>query len=510
MAAPSETEIQTMLKNAVDVLEDVRAFGDQNTPNLVDDLDTLVQSVEGDYAQRAASVASQIRAAYSRVQAQDAALLTPILQEYARSVLNYPSTSAAQILTQLYDRLVTNVDTIESRGMALGTPSAGTATGNGDVLRLTVDAQGYVIESGHAETKTAECVADASSGAPETHRETFELRGQDASPDLLEELGSGLRITTNAITHRSAATLANASFNSVSGASASGTALTSAPTSWTLDSGTIGDLSGRSGSANVPRVLDGEATPIALRASGDFSLSQDLGVNRVRLDPNTPYLLGIWLKNNSSATGTLTLTLGATSKAINLTSVGSSWDFYTLDLDEGLWFEQFNASSLQVQVALSSLAVGTLDIDEVILAPGTFFDGSWWWVVGGTTPWLREDTWTASDTDAGNGKIQRHLSRAFGRYLPHVGNATQVTASGGRTLTFAASGKTITASSGSFVTDGFEANATLTVAGTSNNNGAFTIASVTATVLTVNETVVDEGPLSSTATLDAGPSITDP
>lgn len=84
-------------------------------------------------------------------------------------------------------------------------------------------------------------------------------------------------------------------------------------------------------------------------------------------------------------------------------------------------------------------------------------------------------------------------------------NATQVTASGGRTLTFAATGGTITASSGDFTGESFHPGMTLTVAGTTSNNGDYTIDSVTATVITVSssDTLVDEGPLSATATLDA-------
>jgi hypothetical protein len=82
--------------------------------------------------------------------------------------------------------------------------------------------------------------------------------------------------------------------------------------------------------------------------------------------------------------------------------------------------------------------------------------------------------------------------------------ATQVVASGGRTLTFATA-ETITASSGSFVTDGYQPGMRLRVRGTTNNNGAYKIAAVTATVLTVqsSDVLVAEGPLSSAATLDA-------
>ena len=79
--------------------------------------------------------------------------------------------------------------------------------------------------------------------------------------------------------------------------------------------------------------------------------------------------------------------------------------------------------------------------------------------------------------------------------------AVVVTASAPRTLTFATAGDTITASSGSFIDDGFRVGGTVTVAGTTSNNGAKTITAVTATVITVSDNLTDEGPLNATATL---------
>lgn len=84
-------------------------------------------------------------------------------------------------------------------------------------------------------------------------------------------------------------------------------------------------------------------------------------------------------------------------------------------------------------------------------------------------------------------------------------SASTVTASGGRTLTFAdANPDTITASSGSFITDGYVHGMAITVAGTTNNNGTFIVDSVDATSLTLidSDTLVAEGPLSATATID--------
>ena len=83
--------------------------------------------------------------------------------------------------------------------------------------------------------------------------------------------------------------------------------------------------------------------------------------------------------------------------------------------------------------------------------------------------------------------------------------ATQIVAAGGRTLQWSASARTITASTGSFVTDGYVAGMRLRVRGTTDNDGAFKIAAVSALVITLqsSDVLVDEGPLSSAATLDA-------
>ena len=73
------------------------------------------------------------------------------------------------------------------------------------------------------------------------------------------------------------------------------------------------------------------------------------------------------------------------------------------------------------------------------------------------------------------------------------------TDSGSISITLAATGKTITRGSGSFITDGFVIGNKITTNAT-NNPGPFTITDVSALVITVSETVVDEGPVTKTVT----------
>jgi hypothetical protein len=82
-----------------------------------------------------------------------------------------------------------------------------------------------------------------------------------------------------------------------------------------------------------------------------------------------------------------------------------------------------------------------------------------------------------------------------------------VTAAGGRTLSFNAASKAISASTGSYLTDGYTIGDVIIVTGTSSNNGYFSILSVAATVMTVRETLVNEGPLNSIANISGKPPI---
>ena len=111
---------------------------------------------------------------------------------------------------------------------------------------------------------------------------------------------------------------------------------------------------------------------------------------------------------------------------------------------------------------------------------------------------------------SGSTAAARAIYNATGILQPM--SASQVAAAGGRTLTFDDGGGTITASSGNFLSDGYRPGMALTVAGSTSNNGTFYISTVTATIITIDSgadsdvysvSITDEGPLSSSATLNA-------
>ena len=87
--------------------------------------------------------------------------------------------------------------------------------------------------------------------------------------------------------------------------------------------------------------------------------------------------------------------------------------------------------------------------------------------------------------------------------------ATEVTAGGSHgTFTFDSTNQTLTMSSGDLTTETvpYEVGMSITIAGTTSNDGTYTIETVTATVITIAETgtsgFTDEGPVATTATLN--------
>lgn len=520
--ATTEAEVQALLKAVVDALEDGRDYGDTT---LLADIDAVVQIAEGDFAAQLLAALEGYRGRFSQFLSTDSEILTWILRLYGR-VMSSPQTDSDKLLQELYDWFVLYSITIRSRGFSLGSPSAdgdniGAGPGSG-LYRLTVDENGYTFESGRPDAKRAEVTFDAFSGT-QLHEETLELRGAYPSRDLLErEIGSGLILPIRALHHRNAGTITNAGFEqytSSTAVSAGSPQVLTALAGWEKVSGTW-----PTAYTDTPaKTLAGESLPIYIRATADFKIRQKFSTNLVNVNQAAPYLCGVWMKKNGSTTGNGVLALESSATGTATQSVTKdlstltldTWTFVPIALGSGSWFKNFNTDNLSLSLAVTSLGTSTAEFDGIVFAPGTFFDGSWYWFIGGTSPSKVGDFFTWSDSDAGTGKIQRHVVRSFGRMLPHTGNATQVTASGGRTLTFAnvGSADTITASSGSFVSDGYKVGMIVTIAGTSSNNMTTgKLATVTATVLTFGSdtSLTNEGPLSATATLNATPTITDP
>ena len=429
MASPSAGELETQLKNAVDVL-DSSLTGLASTA--ASKVDTYQESIESDFAAAQSAAAESFRASCSSALGQAASVLEPILVAYNHHIVNAPETDAQGALTRIYDYFVANTKTIKSRGITYGSASAaGTNTGTGSVYRVTKDEENHDREAVHLETKTLECVADAHSGARK-HEEVFEVRGQSAPVDSLVSGGSAMLQSGYVARTSTSSKLDNSTFSRYSGVTAP-TASTPQTfgssdtlTSWSMSAGAITSL--QLDIDTVARDTVGDATPTALRFLGNCGITQSFDTANLRLDSSRPYYLEVWVYREGNATGTLTVTCGSKSQAFTIGGLNNAaWNRCKLDLDRDLWPARFNTANAAVTIAVTSLATSTILIDEVCFCGMDEMDGTFIHIspsaTTGSGDFLLEDSFTIADALAGSdSKIQQFLWRAFGRYLPHSGS----------------------------------------------------------------------------------------
>lgn len=534
MAEPTESTVATALANAVEVAQRHSTAVRVSSTGFLATLETLRGSLEGRLAAPAAAELDAMREACAEVVGQglSLAVVVPILRQLA---LAYDLDSAqegsvAQLMLDLYDEFVTRNRHVKQRALVYGTPAAGGSNvGDGVCIRLTVDENGHELQGAFAESFALECTTDQNTNGAAL-RETFRLRGTAESPDLLERDGygpdldqSGIPVASARLT-RNSRTLANPGFDLGTFSGSTITALQN----WTAN-GALSNYETNTDSTYVFLDATESNTARSLRQIANDTIYQTLSTAaRATLPRGTPFLIGLRVYRRDSCDGTLTLRLsssatsGGVSRDVTVTGLSAGWNNVWLVATPGAnnWPINFQADGLKFAITLASRTTGSLHYSDAIFVPftriaaagdsreGRGASGHYVAIVSGATPFLRKDTFTFSDTEveADRGEIAFWLAQWGLGYLPSTDDATQVTASGGRTLTFAdADPDTITASSGDFASDGFKAGMKLTVAGTSSNNGTFVIASVTATVITLEagETLAAEGPLSATATLNA-------
>lgn len=412
MASPTRAEVEAQWKAMADLLENARTAA---AANWVSREDTLVQALESDFADEITSSASRSRAFLAGLlsNANAASMHTPHMRSYCRHVANTPELSDPQLMVdRIYRYMKDNTYSVKGRNFTFGSPSAGGGNaGNGTILRLTKDEYNENIENQHADSKTAICTTDRQGGTAQ-HEESFEFRGQAPGRDGLQLTGSGKTKNIAAASARQSL-LFNPSFSQYSGTIASPTDITS----WTANV-TVNSTNYTLDQTNYYRDFQGDATPTALNFKTTSNLSQKISLGNFKLLPNTPYMLQLaWNRQVGAASGTLLTRLGAVNNSV-VAAAQTGWQILRVVATPGQnnWHKQFNEQDLDITIEWTRTG-GELLVDDVLLIPGIQFDGAWYWVIGGSTPFLRNDVFTWTDTEVGS-KLQYWLWRATGRYLP--------------------------------------------------------------------------------------------
>lgn len=439
---PTEAEVQTQWKAAVNILEKTRAYADATVAGAGGLLDTLTQALEGEYlptsyTQSMATYRQTLSSLVESARAQE--FLVPMLFEYAK-LIGFGSgyRDAGLIMRALYEHFDTNSYSIQSRAITYDTTQTdgGSNVGGGggaEMSRLTVDENGYNLEACHVELKRFRCRQDQNSGADET-AEIFECLGTQTSQDALlrGSFGSGdfsnVRIRSHhAGSGAGGSLLRNSSFSTYSASA------TPKFSGWTQAAG--GDNITQD-TTNYYNTYPNASTDASLKITGGggtTTLKQTLDNSRLsRLDPDTPYFLRAMVNKTigSASGGTFTVRLGSSTKSVTIAALGSGWQEVKIDIGTGCWFRNFNVDPFDIEIEWDGTGTsGYLLVDDVIFAPWDLIDGTYWFLRQNhttATPWLVDDTLAFTDTGgaAGTGILQWWFWVSGLGYLPSSGSPT--------------------------------------------------------------------------------------
>lgn len=417
--ALTKAKVQQQIANAIATFDDLRTAFDGD---LLTNLDTATQALEGQLAPGAIAALQGARStcsdAISRTRVRQA--LTPLLLEYGR-LCDLPESSDLGLLVErIIEDLRTGPTLVTSRGFTRGTPAAGGSNvGTGSLARLTVDDAGYALENSWPETKTSRCVSDQNTGAFK-HAEVFEFRGIEGPIDFVGFPGCGsgeggkvLITAKHAGSGVGGSLLANSSFDAYN------TGASQPIVGWTINTSanaTYGSTSANAYRGNPSSSVDGYLT-----LTGNVLLTQSIS-RRFTLNPRVPYRMRLMVhRGGTGADGNIILRMGSETRTVDLTTIAANaWVEVVFPLDKELYPKGFNEDSLTLEIEWASRTTGSLKIDDCIFAPLDPFDGTWWWLCGGATPFMRDDVFTTADTGAaaGTGVINYWLWRAGFRTFP--------------------------------------------------------------------------------------------
>lgn len=441
MADPDWDDVTEMISFYIDVPDTHEAQG----ATLIARIESARNDTEGYWAQEARGSLLDFEDAVAEVLTEE--FLTDMLESLLHQLGVAISSAHAGINVDMvwadtYDYCIDNAKTVKTRNFTFGTPSLPSAnTGDGEVIRITVDEQGEPLEGWWPDTYTLTCTR-AAGQTGEKHVEYFKLEGTDKAGTELSRTGTGpiLENIRSLNARDSKRYVKNPSFNTYSGA-ASPPANPTTVSGWTVGSAwTNFNIS----TAITYRSTPGESINASLEFIADDYIKQDLiDQAKARIDPDTPYLCGPAVYRADTATGTLTIRLsdatlsGGISRAVDVSTLADdAWTrcWIIATAGQNNWAKNFaRVNDLTLSFTMASLATGTVHLDDTVfhelVRVGAASDsrrgrgamGQYLAVVGAPTPWVKEDS--ASWTDSAVGAVnQEYFCRAERGYLPSDAN----------------------------------------------------------------------------------------
>lgn len=458
MADPNFAAVMEMIAFVAKIMDELETYTATSSTGLIATVEAARNDLEGDYAQLAreglAASLREVNAPLSKAGARR--VLDPLLRQAAIAI-SYPNPQGPieDIWEALYDYFVANSQSLNDPADTVDTSysAGGSNVGNGEVVVLTVDEEGNKL-GWLTDSWTLECVADARTLGVE-QREQWQLRGTDRRPDNLDYTGTGLIVNgiRTLAADLSKSYVKNPSFNTytLDGSSQ----LTSLNGAWTQNTGANLYTNLSINTTYSARVTPGDTAEVSLQFNGDETIYQDLvSVNGSRINPNYPFLIDVAVAKVGTPTGTITLRLsgtlgsGGVSASLAHTSMTGSGTFDRLRIAIGAncWPKNFNANDLKLQIALASS--GSISgsayflVDDITFTQlnrvGRYGDpregrgsmGIYLGVVGGSTPFVKGDVFTAADSLGGTRGVNDWALTKIAQYgrLPLDNGGTETVA----------------------------------------------------------------------------------
>lgn len=430
-------EAWTQLGLRTKLANEIQKFGNANSPNVVDMLDVITTSADGEFIPLGLPAVYTNRATLAAMVAPAnlRALFRPCLLEMGR-IIGAPemqsrsAPSDAVLLKRIRQHMVDNSLSIEESGQTVDTSFTTAGTGNGDWVRMKHSRHGQPFVVG-ADTITFECVRDQLSGARE-HSEVWEARGTDQG-DALNLGGLGYLGELTTLHARSSNLLQNGSFDQGTLTDAAALAATTSCTGWTAT--TAANWTARSSTAAaIYRDYPGAPTSFGLENTASDAITQTIATTRpgAKFEPEAPHVCWVRWKRLSSATGTLTLTLGSQTVTATIGSASNdAWNTLLIPAtttDVKAYYDTWVQQDATIAISTTTLATGTIYIDDAGMAPMELFGDTYVSYIGGSTAALRGATSILADTDGTRGINGYWLRQAYGPidgHLPQNATPTQ-------------------------------------------------------------------------------------
>lgn len=430
----AETDLQAGISAALFLLEDVRAFAEDAVVYLYDE-GAALGAVPNDAQPAPTNYVKNLHDAIYALQSFGPQSILNFVPALGRA-MGYAELDDATILARYFEHAGTTPITVKSRQMTFGSPAQSmvSTTGKGVVVRLTTDRYGFPIENVAAEAKTWTCIQDEHSGG-RRWGESFSMRGTPVAQTKFPYQSAGLvvPVTCLSIADSQQYGVQNPGFetyDSVNGF-----------TGWTAVTSMANFT--QSTAHYYKDVLPQTNPASCVIAAGTDALYQTWSGGGIKWDPTRPLYAQIAYRRLGSATGTLYLQIGGITVSVDIsTKTNGEWNILRWPVDVGTavsknaWFLNWNAQNSAVapqtnpfiKIGVTSLAVGTIEIDDFICAPYTNVGGSWCAVVPGPTnsatnpaaavPFLKDDAFTATDSSGAAAINQEWFARALNYYLP--------------------------------------------------------------------------------------------